>query len=426
MTLPNMLGFLLVGLFLLRNSVLAALVPASNSPVFIAMYAVLGGSFIYILLSQTGIVIPGVLWLAACLPGSCLSEQSSQSLIKYDGMALLILVVGPVLRGPKARRLRVGAWNTIQGMLVAVGVASFFWWALRLPKLGYGDIFSGVMYHPNTLAPMAALGAVIALARGMFRQGKALAIWALAGGCCVLPMVIAGSRTSLIAFLASLLVVFAVQWQKAQRFLIYAIPVVLLLAVGGYKMVLKSKTGAEITGTIQEKGFDNSREALWAARLAEYHAHSYIGMGVGMGEGAGFEQDAAGNVQAEPGSSYLAVLSMTGLSGAMGLGILLLWFMRAWFSGFRHLSLEQAGVLSGVGAFMVCHAIGEGWLLAVGSPLCLIFWLWMGYSADCLSGGPRAAGNENRAARRGRRARSKEQEAESTERRVESTEQVSV
>jgi O-antigen ligase len=104
-----------------------------------------------------------------------------------------------------------------------------------------------------------------------------------------------------------------------------------------------------------------------------------------MGEGGeeqGVVTDDFGNVNVEPGSSYLAVLAMTGLSGATGMGVFLLWIAAKWFGRWRFLPAGQAAQLLGAGAFMGVNGIAEGWVLAVGSPLCLIFWLWLGQLVD--------------------------------------------
>jgi hypothetical protein len=35
-----------------------------------------------------------------------------------------------------------------------------------------------------------------------------------------------------------------------------------------------------------------------------------------------------------------------------------------------------------MGALLAVHGVAEGWILAVGSPLGFIFWLWLGRLAD--------------------------------------------
>ena len=49
-------------------------------------------------------------------------------------------------------------------------------------------------------------------------------------------------------------------------------------------------------------------------------------------------------------------------------------------------SQRQAGlerdILNVVGVFLGVHGVAEGWILAFGSPLACIFWLWLGSLGD--------------------------------------------
>jgi O-antigen ligase len=100
-----------------------------------------------------------------------------------------------------------------------------------------------------------------------------------------------------------------------------------------------------------------------------------------MGTGLGTTAKDNGAVNVEPGSSYLAVLSMTGLVGAISfaavLGPLLLKFL---------VSRKNAGldkdILCVVGIYLAIHANAEGWVLAIGTPTCFLFWLWLGNVGD--------------------------------------------
>jgi hypothetical protein len=39
-------------------------------------------------------------------------------------------------------------------------------------------------------------------------------------------------------------------------------------------------------------------------------------------------------------------------------------------------------ILSVVGIFLAVNGIAEGWILGFGSPLCFLFWLWLGNVGD--------------------------------------------
>jgi hypothetical protein len=384
LTLPNLLALLMVSAYILRCSVLPVIIPPTDRLLVFASYAGLLLCWFYSVLSFESINLPGLLFVLACLPGAWFSSERHDSLAKYAGWALMMLALAPVLTGKNARQIRRGAWQVMRVLVLAVGIGCFGWWVLRLPMLGRGQSFTGLMSNANMTGPMVSLGVVVAVSAAIASRGRRFYLWSVTGALCVVPAIVAGSRISLAGLLAALLVVFVVQWQQSQRYLMLAIPLGLLLVVGGYRAVLKSEAYNDMTQNLQGKGLQNSREELWPARVAEFKAHPLWGMGVGMGEGAGFEVDEEGHANIEPGSSYLAILSMTGYCGAIGFSILLLWFAGLWLAQTRLLPISQAGELAGVGAFMAVHGIAEGWILGVGSPLCLIFWLWTGYSADVL------------------------------------------
>jgi O-antigen ligase len=144
---------------------------------------------------------------------------------------------------------------------------------------------------------------------------------------------------------------------------------------------------------LQNKGLNNSREELWMARLSEFEASPIFGVGVGMGmvsdrvsDWDGVVVDASGKVNIEPGSSYLAVLSMTGLFGAIGVLLLL-------FSVFKKLRRRRTNdhvdsdlfEYLAISGFFVIHMVAEGYIFSEGHQLCLLLWLCLGCLFDIAS-----------------------------------------
>jgi O-antigen ligase len=181
------------------------------------------------------------------------------------------------------------------------------------------------------------------------------------------------------------LIIFGIERRK----LAYVLPFVALLGVSLYlfsdKIMPDETTLTDLGLTeLAAKGTVNTRQELWKARVKEFKEHPVVGIGIGMAEEEGAVWDEEGKINVEPGSSYLALLSMTGVLGGLGFAILLGWAAFLWQRSFRVLPPGQASLFAGIGAFLGVHAIGEGWLLAVGSPLCFIFWLWLGRLVDLL------------------------------------------
>jgi len=381
LTLPHGLGMALALAYLFRNSVFVFLVPASGPVMAVGVYLVLGYCFCYILFSDVQIVTIGMLFVMACLPGAIFSVLPDTTIPLACGWTLLMLVVGPLLLGSKARSLRLGAWTSLENLSVLIGTASCLWWLLRLPVLGTG-VFTGVMTHANTVGPMSGLAMVIAASRALATQKKISRNWLLLTASCIVPTLASGSRTSVTGAAVGLIVVSIVEWRKLSEHLLLLFMLGGFMMIGGYAAIRQSSQFENLTGELGKKGQENTREQLWYDRIAEFKARPEIGVGIGYAEGEGAAIDDHGKLKVEPGSSYLAMLSMTGLSGTIALVILLVWVGTKWGSGYQLIPRKRLSELFGAGAFMAVNGIAEGWILAVGSPMCLIFWLWLTHLVD--------------------------------------------
>jgi hypothetical protein len=383
LTVPHVMGLILAVAYILRNSILVSVIPGFGSTMGSVSYLMLGVCLVYLLAAQCEINFFAMLLVLACLPGSWDSAMPDLSLPKYGGWALVVLSIGPTLLGKHARQLRNGAWTTTMILLSAIGVGSFFWWVLRLPLMGIGK-FTGVMLYANTLGPLAGLGSIFALSKLIApAKTNTKRAWGLVALACLISCICAASRISVIALVLALTVFAMLERNRIKwSLLMLFVPIVVS---GGYLMTSKSESIMALTATLAEKGLENTREHLWRARLREFHAHPLLGVGIGvveakeLGEGMTIED---GKVSVEPGSSYLGLLSMTGLAGATALVILLISVGLKWVRCSRHLADGQASQLMVIGAFMAVNAVAEGWIIAVGSPLCFVFWLWLGHVID--------------------------------------------
>ena len=378
LSLLTCLGGLLALVYVLRSSLLTILYPRAAAMAGPAVYAVLLGCAVVLVVGAERYLFAGLVMLALCLPGAWCANVHKVALLKYGGWAALVVVAGPVLLGPGPKKFRDAVWATTMGLLLAVGFASLGWFALGRENLGRG-YFTGVMNHCMILAPMTGIAIVFALSKALARESWR---WSIPMVACIPPFLLAGSRSAVGCLLLGVSIVFAVhrKWQ--------GVMVLAVVLFAGYIVLNRQGTDTEgglmirLTETMREKGLVNTREHLWRARWAEFNAHPFFGIGIGIAEGDGAELDDAGNVMVEPGSSYLALLSMTGISGALGFLGCLAWSAKNWFSGRGSVPKEKVAQMMGIGGFLALHAVAEGWILAVGSPLAFIFWLWLGHLAD--------------------------------------------
>ena len=125
----------------------------------------------------------------------------------------------------------------------------------------------------------------------------------------------------------------------------------------------------------------SSRENLWSARVMEFESSPLIGVGFDAidlnlsSASGGYDKDSG---MVESGSSWLIILSMTGLIGAILLfPVLFGTYRQLWFD-----SSPQATILLGLLTFFFVYMIAEGYIFYGGSMLAFLLWLTIGVSRD--------------------------------------------
>jgi O-antigen ligase len=178
---------------------------------------------------------------------------------------------------------------------------------------------------------------------------------------------------------------------RRQGFLVIAMAITALVAVGFVQSARSSDAverdlEAGIYSELTAKGTNDTRGHLWAARLEEYMSSPVIG--VGFQQQRIYRKDTDENFL-EPGSSYLAVLSMTGTVGLIGFVWLVVSLFSSLFTSTSAVPTAYQDLLRGWTAFFAVHLIIEGYIFACGSLLCFLFWLTAGCSMSLHSLGRR-------------------------------------
>lgn len=318
-----------------------------------------------------------VLAFAASL---CQAEQFGYTALRWAGLSLVILAVGPVMVSPAAMAVRSAAWRlTVKGMPILMAVFAM-WYVLHLPSFGDTINFTSFMNNSMLLGPIAGMGVVIALARAIHGRSWRWGLLAFLG---LAPLVASGSRLAVLATGGA--GCFLIIRQKPMVGGLCGL--LLLLGVCVYithahEHEQSDEASDSLTGALARKGIGNSRADLWQSRIAEFISSPVVGIGIGTASGS--VQDENDTPMVEPGSSYLAVLAMTGVLGTAAfvsaLGLLLFGFMSA-----CQVKASDKDILSAVGIFLAVHGVAEGWVLAFGSPICFVFWLWLGNVGDAAS-----------------------------------------
>ena len=125
-----------------------------------------------------------------------------------------------------------------------------------------------------------------------------------------------------------------------------------------------------------ELGMYGSRTDKWKARMTEFSSNPIIGIGYASVDSNLDDVGVGGAV--EPGSSWLAILSMTGIIGLL----LLVAIIRKPFIYLKAHPSPYNSLLLGLFVYVCVHMISEGYIFAGGSSLCFIAWLIFGCCSD--------------------------------------------
>lgn len=303
------------------------------------------------------------------------AEQPSSAALHWLGIVFLVLAVGPVIVSPVALAVRSAAWKLTLSGLTSLTAIFVVWYVLHLPSFGGTVYFTSFMNQSMLVGPIAGMGVVIAAARAIHGRSWRWGLLAVLG---LVPLLATGSRVAALATGAA-----GCFFLVRRKPMLGGLMVLLCVFVvyGFITQGQSDQSGDSFTGALASKGIANSRADLWQSRIDEFKSSPVFGIGIAMGTGSGSVAEEGGAIRVEPGSSYLAVLSMTGVVGAIAfcsaLGLLLFGYV----SSQRQAGLDR-DILNVVGIFLAVHGVAEGWILGFGSPLCFLFWLWLGNFGD--------------------------------------------
>lgn len=299
---------------------------------------------------------------------------------------LILVVVSPLFYSDYAvsLRLKVLLYFLYIGVILSVG--SFFAYFLginlferqgEMLEIGAGT-FSGLMNHSMALGPISALSAILLFAFIVIPNGKAkkpsrkavlISLFVFCCGACLL----AASRIALVGLVLGVLVVLFVSSRdnlaKAFRMII----LVLFIAGVTYPVwgrftafVIQKQEGNTAQGSIFY-----SREDKFAARIYEFRSSPIVGIGYCVAD-PDFTGVNVTNGRVEPGSSWLAIASMTGILGLLAfLPLCFAALIKVW----KIRDTLVCGILAGMLLFFFVHMIAEGYIYAPKSCFSLLFWL---------------------------------------------------
>lgn len=135
--------------------------------------------------------------------------------------------------------------------------------------------------------------------------------------------------------------------------------------------VMKKQEANEDSG-----GTFSSREMRWRHRVDEFETEPIFGIGFASVDMRYDDEYDSRTGVIEPGTSWLAILSMTGILGTAC--FLALFVPMVWTLYRISISVDSAQLYLALLSVFVFHMITEGYIFAGGNFLCIMFWLTLG------------------------------------------------
>lgn len=307
-------------------------------------------------------------------------------IIQYS---LLILACSPMFAGDKVEKTRLIYFESVVLGLFLIALSSgvlVFRGAALTDERG----FFGFAQHPNFLGFFGMISVISLLALYSICEFKNKKI--VIGGClvaCLVATMTAGSRICLAgAFLGCMVYLYLLYRDRVGKMVTYIGLVVALLVFSFplYESYLAAAFYKQDRAQENESA-TSSRDVLWATRLLEIERSPVFGVGCFavdtsikggefFGEGSEYYNPydkKTGSV--ELGSSFLGVMSQTGILGFSAFAILLISCFVKCYKTMKETDSVVPVWLLALFSACILHMIVEGYITATGSPQCLFIWL---------------------------------------------------
>jgi len=307
---------------------------------------------------------------------------------RFALFVFLMICVSPLIRSDELSAYRIKIFEISAIFCVFLGVGSFFARFLGINYSMHGrmdfllnvGVFGGLTRHSMLLGPIAGIGSIYCIWKGMLLKDK---LYWILGAFCLIAVMFSASRSSLMASIAGLTIVIYKLSHSGAGFVKICVAITLIGAISfpiwGQALdsvIMKNEANIAAGSAL------SSRDALWDARISEFKNSPVLGVGfdaldLGMARQVeGFDEQSG---VVESGSSWLTILSMTGILGT----VILIPFLIKTYVGVYRESDDYAALLCGVLTLFYVHMIAEGYIFFGGSMLAFLLWLTIGVSYDC-------------------------------------------
>lgn len=297
----------------------------------------------------------------------------------------VMLAFSPLIQTAKLNYFRSMLFDSILIIILILSFLSFFCFFLGInymhKELGLFDVtkvgrFAGLFNHSMVLGPMSAISSVYILAEMLkVKNNRRKMVFITLFISVIGSLLMSASRGAFVSAVMGVLFVIYCYYRTKLKQLIkkgFCVIFIIVLTFPSWSyltqgMLEKQKNNVETGSTFM------SREGKWDARMAEFLSSPLFGIGFCSVDIKRDNYSMEGVI--EPGTSYGAVLSMTGLLGFFALLLLL---SDCFHILKKNLLNNYDSIMYGAVFIVIsCYYIVEGNIFSAGSFLCLFYWLSM-------------------------------------------------
>ena len=309
-----------------------------------------------------------------------------QSWGRLASFVSLFCCISPLLMSDTLLRHRRIIFKLTLWLCTVLSVGSFFCYFLGINFMytsstsfaNTAGLFGGLCNHSMMLGPVAALSGVF-MAYKFFITRKRMCLFFLLA--CLGSVLFSASRSALLSVLVGIVaMVYFISESKGMFLKIIvgctvAAFVTFPLWEGATDLVMQKQNA-----NVESGSTFNSRASKWDNRWEEFESSPLFGVGFAAMDKKYTDDYQAKTGVMEPGSSWLAVLSMLGL---VGFGFVLTFIGQA-FVACKVVDRQFGALCLGLLFLFFTHLIVEGYIFSSGSFLCFLLWIVVGVSYDNL------------------------------------------
>lgn len=351
-------------------------------------YATLVINFVFLVIKRKKIEYRVLLFLLF-LPLTIIINHPDplfKSWMRLGAFFLVLISASPLIQSVQARHFRISCLRVVLIASVVISIVSFAFYFLDINYMVSYDtsdyleragMFGGLTRHSMMLGPVSSMGSIYCVYLALKTKNKIF--WLLAIPC-IGSVLFAASRLAFAGMLASMIVLLYMYSRRKSYFLKVLLGVLAVLLItqplwdkGLERLRMKQQERIETRGIAL-----GARGLKWEHRLNEFQHSPFFGVGfcaMDTQYTSDYNEESGGM---EPGSSWLAVLSMTGLIGLVLFLCVFLYSGRVVIKRKNNDSMLLLALL----VFFIIHFIGEGYIFSSGGALCYLAWIVIGCSYD--------------------------------------------